>query len=68
MHISHLTFRAAKESCFWGGALTAIYDKFFFLPYTAKKDKAAYFLFLIKLFKQCVFCIDDKTLTLETYL
>jgi len=49
------------------GGLTAIYDKFF-LPYTAKKDKAAYFLFLNELSKQYVFCTDDKTLTLGKYL
>lgn len=67
MHISHLTFRAAEESCFGGWGATAICDKFF-LHYIAKKDTEAYFLFFIKLFKQYVFCIVHKSLTLGKYL
>lgn len=44
--------------------MTSFWVLFFFLPYTAKKDKAAiyfFYLFLIKLFKLHVFCTNDKT-------
>lgn len=67
MHISHLTFRAATESCFLvGEGWLQFMTSWGFLPYTAKKDKAAYFLLFIELLNPYVFCTEDKTLTLGT--